>query len=149
MKKSNLGLAFVTIGALVLGACESSTNAGGGTLTEAALVGKWNIASQQSKGWETDDAGNRKDVDTLETYPSGLNAVEYKSDKTFSVSLGGVSIGGTWSIKGDSLITVTSFLGLSLPSSDHVVINGKEGVFTSHEVDTEQDLVVTKKATKQ
>jgi hypothetical protein len=137
----------------LLAACDSSSGngpGGGGALTEAALIGKWNVTSRQSKGWETDDEGNHKNVDTLETYPAGTSTVEYKSDKTFAASLGGLfSINGTWSIKGDSVITLTTIFGLTDTTSAYAVINGNEGTFTEHNVDSEQDLVVTTKATKQ
>jgi hypothetical protein len=137
---------------LLLAACDSSTNSGGGgggNVAEADLIGKWSVSSVHRKGWETDVAGNHKDVDTVETYPAGTDIVEYKSDKTFTAGFGMFSINGTWSIKGDSVISVTSILEMKDTSSAQAVISGKEGTFTTHQVDSEEDLVVTTKATKQ
>lgn len=135
---------------MACGGSDSSTGPGnGGTLTEAALIGKWNVTTVHNKGWETDDAGNKKNVDTVETYPAGISTVEYKSDKTMAMNMGGFPITGTWSIKGDSVITVTTVLGFNVPSSAYAVINGNSGTFTTHQVDDQQDLVVTTSATKQ
>ena len=133
----------------LLMACDSTTgSSGGGSLTEDALIGKWTVTSVHSKGWLTDDSGNKKNVDTVETFPSGGSTAEYKADKTVAISTDGFAISGTWSIKGDSVITVTDIFGTQAASSAFASINGKSGTFITHEVATEQDLVVTTSATK-
>lgn len=136
---------------MMLMACggDSATGpGGGGALTEAALVGKWNITSVNNKGWQNDDNGVKQNIDSTDTYPAGLSTVEYKSDKTVSIDMGGFAINGTWSIKGDSVITISSILGFSDTSSAYAVINGNSGTFTTHQVDIDEDLIVTTKAAK-
>jgi len=135
---------------MACGGSDSPTGPGtGGALTEAALIGKWNITTTHYTGWQNDSAGNKKTVDSTDTFPSGINTAEYKSDKSFIQSLGGFGFNGTWSIKGDSLITISTFFGITDTTSAYVVINGNSGTYTTHQVDSEQDLVVTSSATKQ
>jgi len=134
---------------MLLMACDTSTNSGSGpTLTEDALIGKWTVTSIHNKGWMNDDAGNRVNVDTVKNVPSGSSTAEYKSDKTVSINFGGFPISGTWSIKGDSVITVESIAGYKDTTSAFVSIDGKSGTFITHEVDMDQDLIVTTSATK-
>ena len=146
-KRNGLLAGCLGLGMILMG-CDSSTGTSGTTVSEAALIGKWSITSVHTKGWETDNLGNKKDVDSTETFPVGVNTVEYKSDHSYSTGMGGLNLGGTWSVKGDSVITVTSFLGLEIPSSVSASISGNSGTFISHQVDTEEDLVVTTTATK-
>lgn len=122
---------------------------GGGSLTEAALIGKWNVTSVHTQGWSTDDAGNKKNVDSVDTFPSGTNTVEYWSNKTDTVNLGGFKIGGTWSIKGDSVITITSLFGFAHTSSAFASVSGNSGTFKTLQVDGQDSLMATSSATKQ
>jgi len=131
------------------GGSDSPTGSGSGNnLTDAAIVGKWELTSIHTQGWETDESGNHKDVNTTEAIPAGTEIAEYKSDKTFTQGTAAFSVTGTWSVKGDSLLTVIAdFGGVTL--AEHVVIDGKTATFTSHQVDSEEDITVTNTATKQ
>jgi len=151
MKKLNGSLLGCFGLGMLMMACDSGTGSGGGggNLTEADLIGKWNVTSTHEKGWRNDDAGNKQDVDTVESVPSGTSTVEYKSDKTVSINFGGFGISGTWSIKGDSVITISSFAGFADTSSAFASITGKSGTFITHEVAMDEDLIVTTSATKQ
>jgi len=150
MNKANVWVAGCLGLGMLLMACggDSATGPGGGGLSEATLVGKWNVTSVNNKGWENDDNGVKKNVDSTDTFPAGIYTAEYKSDKTYTMNLGGFAVNGTWSIKGDSLITISTVFGFTDTSSSLASISGNSGTFISHEVDSDQDLIVTTKATK-
>jgi hypothetical protein len=144
---AGLGLGMVI---MACGGSDSATGpGGGGTLTDAEVIGKWTATSAHKKGWETDSAGNKINVDSVLTDAADLPSIEYKSDKTVTTDLGGFALTGTWKIKGDSVITINSFFGIADTSSAYVVINGKSGTYTTHQVDSEQDVTITTSATKQ
>ena len=132
---------------MLLMACDSTTNPTTGP-GPADLVGKWNVTSIHTKGWTNDDSGNKHTIDTVEAVPSGTYTIEYKSDNTVSTTQDGAPITGTWSVKGDSVIIINSLGGYSDTLVALVAINGKSGTFTTHQVDPDDDLMVTLSATK-
>jgi hypothetical protein len=144
---------------LLLTACNNS-DGGGADVAEADLVGKWVVNSEHEKGWtKTTPPGGAtvtKNIDTTTTY-TGAYSLEFKADKTMSVTLG-VVVPGTWSVSGNTVTAITNFFGVSDTAKVKVTIDGKVGTFVSEDVGVENDpdegkietdITTTIKATKQ
>jgi hypothetical protein len=128
---------------LLLMACDSST----GPVTPADIVGKWTVTSAHEKGWRLDDEGVKQDVDGDDSSQIG-NTLEFKDDNTLIYNVG-LTVTGKWTISGNTLTTMITVFGFTDTTQTTVTVNGKDATLERHDVDEEEDIVTTLKATKE
>jgi hypothetical protein len=147
--------AFLAGLAILLGACDSSTNGGGTPVTKAELVGKWNATSLRYNVTSTVTPANPEYPDwTRDTTVNLTGSGAYRNlkadgtyegitpDLSFLLFLKGSAEGegrseaGTWSVSGNLLTTVSSDGDTAVVA---VALNGASATFTQTVDDTDTD----------
>lgn len=160
MKKVIKGLFGATLGGLLLVACNGGTGADGGTpISDADMIGIWNVLTMHEKGTEKTSFPGQTPVventDSTTTFGAGTT-MELKADKTCQLNMS-FPISGTWSAKGSSLTVITTILGITDTAVSTVTLDGKNATMVEHDKGTqvfsgitiERDMVTTIKAVKQ